>query len=267
MSFGERMPGSKHSRRPAMAVLLLCAFIILGWWLTRDRVPDFGTPPDFAAIEDVGQMKAAFYRYLTPIVEYHNERILTQRSRLLGIRERLENDADPPGLFDRGWLEELAQQYEMEWDEESVQSLVRRLPGRVDIVPVDLALVQAAKESGWGRSRFAVEANNYFGQWCYRPGCGMVPANRAPGRTHEVEQFDSVSESIRRYMNNLNTHDRYTTLRDIRAELRASDQAIEGVALAQGLTFYSERREEYIQEVQAMIRRFHEFDSRKPDST
>ncbi|KGE03047.1 hypothetical protein HRUBRA_02364 [Pseudohaliea rubra DSM 19751] len=124
----------------------------------------------------------------------------------------------------------------------------------MDVIPPGLALAQAAKESGWGRSRFAVEGNNLFGQWCFDPGCGIVPARRPEGSRHEVAAFDSVDEAIRRYMNNLNTHERYAPFRERRAALRARDTVLTGPALVAGLLGYSERGEVYLDELRAMMR-------------
>ena len=41
--------------------------------------------------------------------------------------------------------------------------------------------MQAANESAWGTSRFARIGLNFFGQWCYSKGCGMVPKRRNTG--------------------------------------------------------------------------------------
>ena len=117
-----------------------------------------------------------------------------------------------------------------------------------------LALVQAATESGWGRSRFALEGNNLFGHWCYEPGCGLVPARRNQGAAHEVAAFDSISESVSRYLHNLNTHAAYAPLRAIRARLRQQDEPPTAMALADGLVLYSERRDEYVDEIKSVIR-------------
>ena len=116
-----------------------------------------------------------------------------------------------------------------------------------------LALAQAAKESGWGTSRFAREGNNYFGQWCYKAGCGIVPASRAPGRTHEVEAFDSPAESVASYMRNINTHSGYKSFREARKVQRSEADALSGVALAAELSQYSERRDAYVAELRQLI--------------
>jgi Bax protein len=212
----------------------------------------FGEPPDFAAIEDVSQMKQAFYDYMQPVVEQENARILEQRQFLEEIRNAIAAGEEPGWLAKRR-LHSLAKEYEIS-REDDLDVIVNRLWRRVDIVPVDLALVQAAKESGWGRSRFAVDHNNLFGQWCYEAGCGAVPRERRASATHEVEEFDSISEAVRRYVNNLNTHDRYAPLRRIRADRRERDQAITGASLAPGLKGYSERGMPYVEEVLSMMR-------------
>lgn len=213
----------------------------------------FGDMPALAEIENVDVMKQTFYDYLQPVVDYQNGRILEQRAELAAIRDRL-TDGEEPGWMERRTLRSLAQEYEVEWDRDALATVADTLWRRVDVIPADLALVQAAKESGWGRSRFAVEHNNLFGQWCYDPGCGVVPERRSASATHEVAAFDSVSESVRRYMNNLNTHKRYAPLRRLRLERRRNDQVVTGAALASGLLGYSERGRAYVEEVLSMMR-------------
>jgi Bax protein len=255
------------TRQSQLAIAAVCLGLIAMALLTPGTqqptavpVPDFGDTPDFAAIEDTREMKAAFYGHLAHMIHYQNDLLLDQRQHLEEIHALLENE-ESLGLVEQVWLEEMAAQYEIDTDTSEPLPLVNHLLHRVDVVPVELALAQAAKESGWGRSRFAVEANNLFGQWCYQPGCGVIPKNRKQGATHEVQRFSSTLEAVRRYMNNLNTHDRYRALRDIRANLRASGRSVTGMAMAKGLTFYSERRAQYVQEVRAMIRRYREFSS------
>lgn len=233
----------------------LLTLLVLWQWLTYER-DEFGELPDFAAIENVRQMKTAFYDYLTPMVVHHNNTIREQRSRLEDMQRRVENAATLSG-GDRRWLARLAAQYELEWNEDaSLAPMLDELMLRVDTIPVELALAQAAKESGWGRSRFAVEANNLFGQWCYVEGCGLVPGNRPAGASHEVETFSSVSEAMRRYMNNLNTHDSYSEFRRLRQQQRENGESPTGMALASGLILYSERREAYVDDIRAMIRQY-----------
>jgi len=129
-----------------------------------------------------------------------------------------------------------------------------RLLRRVDTIPPALVLAQAANESAWGSSRFARMGNNLFGMWSFKPGSGIVPEDRPDGAIYEVRRFSSLYESIRSYMNNLNRHGAYRKLREIREGLRKANQPVTGIALAQGLAKYSQRGDDYIREIQAMIR-------------
>ena len=250
----QRIP--ERFRTTAYALTLLLAVLLLWLWISAER-DRFGDLPDFAAMEeDVTMMKAAFYAYLTPMVIHHNDAIRDQRARLKEVQQKISSGTPLSGA-DRRWLNTLAEQYELESDQEMMpQTLVQTLLLRVDTVPLELALVQAAKESGWGRSRFAVEANNLFGQWCYVEGCGMVPSNRAAGANHEIEVFSSVSEAMRRYMNNLNTHESYRDFRRLRQQLRESGKPLTGMALVSGLTLYSERREAYVEDIRGMLQQY-----------
>jgi Bax protein len=124
---------------------------------------------------------------------------------------------------------------------------------RVDVLPPSLVLAQAANESAWGTSRFALEGNSLFGQWCYVEGCGIVPRRRARGATHEVKSFDSVAGTVRAYFNNINTNQSYEYLRELRADMREEDQPIDSMVLAFGLEPYSQRGDRYVDEVQNII--------------
>ncbi len=253
-----------HHWRWASAFGVIALFVILMAAFRQPAEPQFGALPDFSVFDDVQERKAAFFGYLRPIVEHHNERIREQRDFLLQMRKTFENDTGLTRKEARR-LQTLAGIYEVPLDEDNPERTLRQLLMRVDVIPVELALVQAAKESGWGRSRFAVTANNLFGQWCFEPGCGVVPARRGSGKTHEVEKFGSVSTAIRQYMNNLNTNDSYKRLRQIRAGLRAAGAPINGLALADGLLYYSERRGAYVSEVKSMIRQYRRFSERRSE--
>ena len=125
---------------------------------------------------------------------------------------------------------------------------------RVDIIPTSLVLVQAANESAWGTSRFARIGLNFFGIWCYRTGCGMVPGGRNTGAKHEVAAFQSVDAAVSGYFNNINKHNAYHVFRTIRAELRAQDQPLDAEILATGLLPYSERGAQYVLDLTDMLR-------------
>jgi Bax protein len=136
---------------------------------------------------------------------------------------------------------------------EQLRSTVDRLLIRVDVVPASLVLAQAANESGWGTSRFARQANNLFGLWCFTPGCGLTPKNRDKGLKHQVAKYDSVQESVAAYLHTINSHFAYTHLREIRATKREEDLHPSGLVLAEGLLRYSIRGIEYVRDIQRLI--------------
>ncbi|MEJ6476100.1 glucosaminidase domain-containing protein [Pseudoalteromonas piscicida] len=208
--------------------------------------------PDFSSFSDVKEKKKAFFDFIKPHVEAENKLILEQRATLdialmmLQFDETLtRKQTEKIGvIFAKYGLKEQA------IDEASLKQALRR----VDIIPKELALMQAANESAWGTSRFARIGLNFFGQWCYTKGCGMVPRRRADAADHEVRAFQSVRAAVKSYFRNINTHDAYRELRSVRANLRAQKAPIEATALTAGLLNYSERGEDYITELNDMIR-------------
>ena len=117
-----------------------------------------------------------------------------------------------------------------------------------------MVLAQAAIESAWGTSRFARQANNLFGQWCFAPGCGIVPLHRPSDATYEVEKFPSVGAAVEAYYLNLNTHAAYRALRTIRRESRLQGKTLSGALMVAGLEKYSGRGIHYVEELRSMIR-------------
>lgn len=208
--------------------------------------------PDFGAIASVTAKKKQFFDYLEDYVDSENQR-------LIGIREDLRPLADlaRSGVAfserERDWLFQLAITYDLEPADLSDSALLAELMLRVDVIPPSLVLAQAANESAWGTSRFALEGNNLFGQWCFEEGCGLVPRRRASGATHEVKSFDSVASAVKAYFNNINTNQSYQYLRELRADMREEDQQIDSMVLAFGLGRYSERGDHYVDEVQNII--------------
>ena len=254
----------KASQRISVAIaIFVVAMVLIFSWPESDpgetvSVPGETVPtvtpiaaemPDFAEIPAGVERKAAFFGYFLPIVESQNRLILA-------TRENLENwyanqDDISPG--DAAKIDEIAVRYRIEdFDIESDESW-NKLFHRVDAVPPSLALAQSANESAWGTSRFAREGNNFYGQWCFRKGCGLVPKKRDANKTHEVAAFDSPQESVRVYIRNLNSNSAYKGLRDIRADLRKANKSVTGQALAAGLKRYSERGMEYVKELREMI--------------
>ncbi|MCK7458576.1 glucosaminidase domain-containing protein [Idiomarina aminovorans] len=208
--------------------------------------------PDFMSMTDVTAKKEAFFRFLLPLIKAENIRILHDRAYLEAIYERFKNNE--LSAADKKQLAEWINSYRLEDDIAIDEDLFGLLKRRIDIIPEMMVLVQAANESGWGTSRFSRKGLNLFGQWCYSKGCGLVPTGRIEGGRHEVAQFNSVNASVKSYMRNINTHGAYLDLRLLREQKRLDNADIRARDLITGLSSYSERGEEYIDELRAMIR-------------
>ena len=204
--------------------------------------------PDFAAITDVKEKKQAFFSFMLPLIEQENAAIMAERDKVIAL-----SSATTISEPDQQWLQALAQKYRVSDVTAFDQAFFTGLLTRVDLLPPSLALAQSANESAWGASRFAREGNNFFGQWCFTKGCGMIPRARDGGAAHEVEKFPDARASVRSYLRNLNSHSMYQQLRDLRAGQRQKQEPVSGVLLAQGLKGYSSRGDEYIKELVAMI--------------
>jgi Bax protein len=220
-------------------------------------LPDYGrreaSLPDFSHYRDIQAKKLSFFKFLLPLVDEENERLLDLRTRLSFIHAQVRRDQEID-FEDLAWLEGVSEEFRIPEADLHSEEFWEVALKRVDAVPVHLVLAQAANESAWGTSRFAREGNNLFGQWCFREGCGLVPAERPEDATYEVARFGSVSESIGSYMHNLNTGRTYRELREIRAEAREMGRNPDPNAMAAGLLSYSERGEDYIRELRSMIR-------------
>jgi Bax protein len=208
--------------------------------------------PDFAAIYDIPTKKRRFFAFVRPAIEAKNTELAEDRSKLehwheqisLGLGLTVEEESS---------LQALIKAYRINKEASTLQQ-INDLLVRVDIIPTSLVLVQAANESAWGTSRFARIGLNFFGIWCYRTGCGMVPGGRNTGAKHEVAAFQSVDSAVSGYFNNINKHNAYHVFRTIRAELRAQDQPLDAEILATGLLPYSERGAQYVLDLTDMLR-------------
>lgn len=210
------------------------------------------TLPDFSAINDVRTKKQMFFSYMLPKIRQANDKILANRRLLMIIRDDLAI-GDALDEDDIQFVSSLKARYKIK-QQTSLRSTVDDLLIRVDVVPESLVLAQAANESGWGTSRFARQANNLFGVWCFSKGCGLTPKNRDEGLNHEVAKYESVQEGIIAYVHTINTNPAYIHLRHIRATTRSEEQHFSGHALAEGLLKYSSRGIDYVREIQQLIR-------------
>ena len=205
--------------------------------------------PDFAALPTVSARKAAFFAFLLPRIEAENQRIDELRARI----EALQSAEGPLGRAN-GRL--------AEGPRDALWRVLLGGRGRsVESPPApggsrspSLALAQAATESAWGTSRFAQAGRNFFGQWCYTEGCGLVPLLRPEGSEHEVRLFERSADSVVSYMHNLNSHPAHRSFRVLRAAARREGRPLSGELLAPGLLRYSERRAAYVADLLAIMR-------------
>jgi Bax protein len=209
--------------------------------------------PDFSHYQDVQAKKLSFFKFLLPLVDEENERLKDLRTRLSLIHAQVRQQQEIASA-DQAWLQGVIEEFRIPESALDTEEFWEIALKRVDALPDHLVLAQAANESAWGTSRFAREGNNLFGQWCFREGCGLIPADRPEDASYEVARFESVSQSIGSYMHNLNTGRTYQQLREIRAQAREMGQEPDPNAMAAGLMSYSERGEEYIRELRSMIR-------------
>lgn len=210
----------------------------------------------------VPQKKEIFYRFMLPLIVHANYLVMERRAVLTRMQEMLAAGGEIPEddmetlrggavLLRITSLDEAA---ELTQSSDELPAVIEEALYKLDIIPAGLALGQAAYESGYGTSRFAVEGNALFGQWVYG-GKGLVPEQqRADLGDHRIAAFDWPFDSVRAYFINLMSHPAYEDFRRIRAQLRADGQPLNSLVLADGLTSYSERGQEYVDTLKEMIR-------------
>jgi Bax protein len=204
-------------------------------------------PKGLRDLPSVDERKRIFLRIMLPLALRVNEEIAARRDRLLSIQSNEYAGVSATPAQQR-WVEKMMKRYRV--TEGGVAALLQR----IDVIPPSLILAQAAEESGWGTSRFVRKGNALFGQWSYNEDEGIVPEDRADGKTHVIKAFDSLMDSVRAYAHNINSHPAYRNLRKERAELRADGDQVTGWELADTLTKYSERGEEYVQSLHVIMK-------------
>ena len=197
---------------------------------------------DMSNINDADDKKKRFFDFMRPIINEENDKILKLRKQLLAAKKNNNNKI---------FIAHVAKKYGVRWGQKNENW--DKLLERVDTIALELSLAQSANESAWGQSRFAKQGNNFFGQWCYTKGCGIIPAKRNRGLTHEVTRFNSVNDSVRSYIKTINTVRAYTLLRKVRRDNRAAGKQPDAKAQAGGLINYSQRGDAYVKEIRAMI--------------
>ena len=198
-------------------------------------------PRDLKTLGDTKTKRELFIKIILPLILDENNKIIEDREKLFKILSKNFNT-----VGERVWLKRRFKEYKIE-DQDLTE-----LKMRMDIIPVSIAIAQAANESGWGTSRFALEGNALFGQWTWSKK-GISPKNKDPNQTHKVLQFQILKASVRAYKNNLNTHNAYSEFRENRARLRQKNNQITGLELTKYLKNYASIGEKYVSILESII--------------
>ena len=198
-------------------------------------------PNEMKMIESTEKRKNLFIQIILPLIIEENNRIKLNRKKLFSILNKNHNSN-----AEKKWLNEKFKQYGV------LNKDLSTLKVRMDTVPVSLAIAQAAKETGWGTSRFALEGNALFGQWTWSKK-GISPKNKDPDQSHKILQFQILKASVRAYKNNLNTHNAYKEFRETRAKLRQENKRIIGLDLTKYIKNYAAIGEKYVAIIEDII--------------
>ena len=199
-------------------------------------------PQEIKMIENTTKRKEFFIQIVLPLILKENSNIKIDRKRLFGIINKNKNTD-----LEKKWLEKKYKQYGVSSKDLSILKI------RMDEIPVSLAIAQAAKETGWGTSRFAQEGNALFGQWTWS-GEGLKPKDSEKDEGHKVMKFNVLQASVRAYQRNLNTHSSYKDFRQARAELRDMGEPLDSIILSQYLNEYAETGNQYVEVLKKIIK-------------
>jgi len=199
-------------------------------------------PREIKKIENIKKKKNLFIQIILPLIIKENNNIKLDRKKLFSILNKNKNTKT-----EKIWLNSKFKQYGV------VNKDLSTLKIRMDEVPISIAIAQAAKETGWGTSRFAQEGNALFGQWTWS-GEGIKPSDADDDSTHKVMKFKVLQASVKAYQRNLNTHSSYKDFRSARAELRDKGEKIDSMILSEYLDKYAETGKEYVRVLQQIIK-------------
>ena len=199
-------------------------------------------PAEIKMIENTKKRKEFFIQIVLPLILKENNNIRLDRKTLFNIINKSNNTK-----IEKKWLKNKFKQYGIPSKDLSILKI------RMDEIPVSLAIAQAAKETGWGTSRFAQEGNALFGQWTWS-GEGLKPKEADENKGHKVMKFNVLQASVRAYQRNLNTHSSYENFRLARAQLRDSQRPLDSILLSQFLKNYAETGNQYVEVLQKIIK-------------
>jgi Bax protein len=205
--------------------------------------------------QDVPRKCQKFIAFMVPKIDTVNQEILILRKNLIYLHFIWHTGTSLTNR-QKAWVTKLARDYHVSDIDFSQNKTWNILLKRVDGLPNSLVLAQAITKSGWGTSRFARHGNNYFGQWCNKPACGIVPKRRPKGATYEVKKYATAIDSVKGYILNINVFSSYRKLRNLRSELRSKREKLTGIVLAQGLSHYSQKGKRYIENLKSIIKKY-----------
>jgi Bax protein len=210
-------------------------------------------PNEMKMIENTKKRKELFIQIILPLIIQENNNIRFDRKKLFLVLNKSNNSKN-----EKLWLEKKFKQYGVANKDLSTLKI------RMDEIPTSIAIAQAAKETGWGTSRFALEGNALFGQWTWS-GEGIKPAGADDDTKHKVMKFKVLQASVKAYHRNLNTHSSYRNFRRARAESRDRDKELDSIELSEHLDQYAETGKKYVEILQQIIRqnRLTDFDDAK----
>ncbi|QEL10778.1 protein bax [Kushneria phosphatilytica] len=235
---------SQSSSARVFAAMLFAAALCLFAGVEQSRASEAGMQmPDLREHQAGPERKIAFFSLMIPLIEQQNAEIAQERQWLQNVRHQRRWS-----VRERHRLSTICERYGLSCPAPAAVNWSQLL-AHVDTVPMQLVLIQAVEESGWGTSRFAREGNNLFGIRCFANACGM--AQRGSGRRYQA--FESVGEAVRAYLDNLNTHRGYEQFRQKRAELRRTHRSVTALALIPELNNYSIRGEAYLAALQSLL--------------
>lgn len=188
----------------------------------------------FEQVKNKGK-KQIFIETLIPVIDNVKSKINNERNYVENLLKKEKLDEK-----ENKYLEEMYSKY-------NVQSLKgEELLNKMIIPPTSLILAQASLESGWGRSKVALEGNNLF---------GMRSTLKDPKRAVKVgtkdfyKKYDSLEASVQDYVMTLSRHRSYKSLR---GGINSGKNSVELVKL---LGNYSEVKNIYEQRLTQIIKK------------
>ena len=198
-------------------------------------------PKDLKKIKSTNKRKETFIKIVMPLILIENEKIIEDRNKLFKILGKQSNT-----MGEKVWLKRRFKDYDIKGED------ISELKLRLDIIPTSIAIAQAAKESGWGTSRFALEGNAMYGQWTWG-GDGIEPSQKDKKKEHKILKFPKLQSSVSAYMKNLNTHRGYSEFRKERSKIREKNKTVQGIDLVEYLYNYAQTGSEYVKILKKII--------------